>query len=404
LEIPLRNNIFVRSARFFKFGDNRSVPVLLHVLVAATIVSMVVMAVYSYDRYSLFSQEDHEVEWATVVFYLAAAVLGLKYALRHRRLFDGLVAMFCFFNGGEEFSWGQRLLGFSPPNYFLESNLQQEVSLHNFFGPNAHDLFFGTLVLGYFLLLPLLSWFKTTRTFTEWIGASAPPFSFAPWAILLVIVYVTYPFHLVGEWIEVIVAALFLAAAALFGNRILSSRKLLISLGLVLLTTGILTWVSNAQESRGTPERVSCAQAEVRGLLYDLIYGAAAGERLWRVKTPIHRRIFVAGNRGYVRNQEFKEFRSTQCTGFAGENSEARHRYVIDPWGLSYWVLIVPLPDGSMELTIYSFGPDRRRDSDEGTGSGGIETDDDIGITGILSNKNAPAVRDDDYPVFSVEP
>jgi hypothetical protein len=367
---------------------------------------MIYLARYWADYYSLISQEDHEVEWATVVFYLAAGLIGLLHAVLFRRPFDGLVAAFCLFNGGEEFSWGQRLMGFSPPKYFLEANIQQEVSLHNFFGPNTHDLFFGSVVIGYFVLLPVLARLARGRKLLERIGATAPATSFAPWAILLIVVYVPYPFHLVSEWIEAIVGGLFLCAAALLGHRDLSSKKVLIGVGVVFLFTVILTRISEAQERTGTPERIACAQLEVRNLLDDMLHGGAANEKLGELLTPIHRRVFIAENRGYLNASAFTKFNSTKCAGPVSDDAEVRHRYVIDPWGLSYWVFVLPLTDGTTRLTVYSFGPDRRRDSDEGRpGTSGLKDDDDISATGILVNKSSPFSNGDSLnPVFSIEP
>jgi hypothetical protein len=83
------------------------------------------------ERYEMLMQEDRFVEWGTVWLFLAAGLIGLRDSIRQRRIFDGLVALFCLFIAGEEFSWGQRLLGFYSPEYFLANNLQQEVNIHN---------------------------------------------------------------------------------------------------------------------------------------------------------------------------------------------------------------------------------------------------------------------------------
>jgi len=378
-------------------------PILIHLLVAGSLITMVLLARYSYEYYALTSQEDHEVEWATVVFYLSAAVAGITYAIRKRRVFDGLVGLFCLFNGGEEFSWGQRLLGFSPPKYFLEANVQQEVTLHNFFGSSVHNLLFSLVVVGYFVLLPLLARYDRGRKLLDKVGATSPPVAFTPWALLLSGIYVAYPIHLSSEWMETILAGLFLAAAAGSGGKILTSRKILTSISLVFLAMVILSRISNAQEKIGTPERVACAEAEVRNLLDDMLRGGATTEKFELFTLSTHKRIFVAGNRGYLNAERFKEFVSTRCTGLAAEDAELRHRYAIDPWGLSYWILIRPLPDGSRSLTVYSFGPDRRRDSDAGTKTGDAIDNDDISATGIIPGGNGRETKDE-TPVFSVEP
>ena len=141
------------------------VPLLFHALVTAYLAAMVLLFKFAPDYYGLISQEDQPVEWATVVLYLAAAFLFLRHGLRRRRVFDSLVGLYCLFVAGEEFSWGQRLLGLKPPKLFLEENVQQEINLHNFFGASTHDAVFLLTVLGYGVLLPLLA--RRARTSRE---------------------------------------------------------------------------------------------------------------------------------------------------------------------------------------------------------------------------------------------
>lgn len=372
------------------------IPVLFHALIAACLVTMVLLSRYAFASYAIISQEDHAIEWATVVFYLPAAFIGFRYAIRHRRIFDGLIALYCLFTGGEEFSWGQRLLGFSPPKFFMEKNVQQEFTLHNLFSEHAHDLIFSILVIGYGVVLPLLARQPRARQFLEKVGASVPPIEFAPWCIFLIALYVWYPIHLSSEWIETIVAAIFLAGSALLAKKRLTSKAILITVSLVFITSVALTNISNAQESKGTPERIACAKAEVQSLLYDIIHGGAATEKLLQYNGSIHRRIWVAENSGYLRGDHFSEFKATRCNGTTVHDEEARYQYGLDPWGLSYWFYIESLGNGEQRLTVYSFGPNRRRDSNEGTpGGDGTSDDDDIAATGTLSNKTKENIETD---------
>src|SRR5688572_18030880 len=69
--------------------------------------------------------------WVGVMLLGAAGFLNPEDAWRRRSIFTALIALFCLFVAGEEFSWGQRLLGFGSPEYFLENNFQQELNLHN---------------------------------------------------------------------------------------------------------------------------------------------------------------------------------------------------------------------------------------------------------------------------------
>ena len=71
------------------------------------------------------------------VFFRRRWRLLLQASLRRRKrspvdvtLLAGL-GLFCWFVAGEEISWGQRLLAFQPPEFFLRENFQQELNLHN---------------------------------------------------------------------------------------------------------------------------------------------------------------------------------------------------------------------------------------------------------------------------------
>lgn len=99
--------------------------------------------------------EDGLVESLTMLVYAVAGVLGgltaraLQRAgdARHALAYAGLaLGMLCV--AGEEISWGQRLLQFTPPAYFQAHNLQHETTLHNLVhGAHIHRLY--VLVAGY---------------------------------------------------------------------------------------------------------------------------------------------------------------------------------------------------------------------------------------------------------------
>src|SRR5687768_3718807 len=110
------------------------VPRLFHAVAAAFIAGCLWFADRRPDAYGAAMQEDRIIEWLTVFVFAAAGVIMLRRALRERRVFDGLVALFLLFVAGEEMSWGQRVLGLTPPAVFLEHNTQQELNVHNFAG------------------------------------------------------------------------------------------------------------------------------------------------------------------------------------------------------------------------------------------------------------------------------
>ncbi len=106
--------------------------------------------------------EDAPVEW--LEFYCLVGA-GLAFFEASRRsiaqkskalVFAGL-GLLCLFVAGEEVSWGQRILGFTPPGYFAYHNVQREVTIHNlqawWMRPSTAALAF---MLGYGILLPAM--------------------------------------------------------------------------------------------------------------------------------------------------------------------------------------------------------------------------------------------------------
>nr|NIP79331.1 hypothetical protein [Gemmatimonadota bacterium]NIQ54036.1 hypothetical protein [Gemmatimonadota bacterium]NIU74220.1 hypothetical protein [Gammaproteobacteria bacterium]NIX44248.1 hypothetical protein [Gemmatimonadota bacterium]NIY08467.1 hypothetical protein [Gemmatimonadota bacterium] len=153
-----------------------------HVVAGLYVAVMVGLAALDASGYYTLVQEDGPVEWATVGLFAVAGVVRLRAAWRGRHLFDGLVGAFCLFVAGEEISWGQRLVGYTPPEQFLAANFQQEANVHNFvdvFG--RPGLILAALLLAYGVLLPAVSRWSQARGVLDRLGASAPPAAAAPW-------------------------------------------------------------------------------------------------------------------------------------------------------------------------------------------------------------------------------
>ncbi|MCG2461187.1 hypothetical protein K8352_10545 [Flavobacteriaceae bacterium F89] len=81
--------------------------------------------------------EDGLFENATAVFFILAFVFFLAIAVKssiknnHTRFVVILLALFSFFVGMEEISWGQRLFNIETPEYLQERNYQEELTVHN---------------------------------------------------------------------------------------------------------------------------------------------------------------------------------------------------------------------------------------------------------------------------------
>ncbi len=91
----------------------------------------------------IITAEDHYFEWVGALSLFAASGLFLYAFLRTRRnekalgfspyrkwAYLAFAALF-FFGGGEEISWGQRILGLQTPEAIAEVNNKDEINLHN---------------------------------------------------------------------------------------------------------------------------------------------------------------------------------------------------------------------------------------------------------------------------------
>ena len=329
------------------------------IVVTAITLSVFAVAYYSRDLYELYMQEDHFVEWLTATLFAIGGGIRLRQAVKQRHLFDGLVALFSFFVAGEEFSWGQRLVGYTPADLFLSHNVQQEATLHNFADVLGRPKWSLIAVLaGYGLLLPLAYRFAPTRKVMERMGATAPPNSLAPWFAVTIIMLVWYPLSYSGEWLELIASVLFLGAAT-------TTPTFLVSLAVGAVAALALTVVSG-HRSGGEPA-TACARAEVTSLLSDITGGAGSIDLL--AARSLEKRVWSAISDGDIDAGRMSKFQSTRC---AGSIASSRRRYAVDPWGSSYWVRVHERADDTADVEVYSFGPNRRRDESSGAASDDI--------------------------------
>ena len=101
--------------------------------------------------------------FAKVAFQLTAAIFFVilihnfikkKQALA--AIFAGLVIFVLIVMAGEELSWGQRIIHWSTPDFFIKNNSQHETNLHNL----ATQLFQNMLYFGGWLLLVALPFWR----------------------------------------------------------------------------------------------------------------------------------------------------------------------------------------------------------------------------------------------------
>ena len=365
-------------------GDTDAVvPALFHLLAALWIGSMLLVAYRWPHHYETLLQEDRPVEWGTVWLFLVAGIVRSFEAIRTRRPFDALVALFCLFVAGEEFSWGQRLFGYGSPEYFLANNYQQELNLHNLPGAVFKPKWVLILALaGYGVLLPLVARSQRIRQLLARVGATPPPAALAPWFVVAVILLLWYPLDLTGEWVEFLAGGLFVV------SKKLAAGTLWLVLSLALIFGVALTKITDAIERDRDVERSACARLEAQNLIDDIALSDAATDKLKR-RSSVHKRAWSALNDGYVIRERARAFEATRCGGDSntgesgggggGGDGSARRRYAVDPWGMSYWVHAQKTDDGRQRVMVYSFGPNRRRD-----GMAGAPAGDDISAIALI--------------------
>ena len=324
-----------------------------HVLAAIWVLATLLLGLTAPQRYRMLLQEDRVVEWATVWLFLCAGVVALGAAVKGRRVFDALVALFCLFVAGEEFSWGQRLFGYFPPEFFLRRNEQQELSVHNLPQSVQPGLILMLALAGHGLVIPLLArWRRASRGF-ERAGVTAPPGPLVFWYAVAIFLLWWYPLVLTGEWVELLAGAIFLMwsapAPSLCGPLLASAAVVGVA----------MTALSGTIDRERDVTRQACVVAEVAALVEDLASGQAGTRDLWHMRR-VHKRVFSSISDGFIDAEGLRQFNGVQC-GLPAGNADLRRRYGLDPWGSPYWIE-VERNAPSWRVTAYSFGPNRRRD------------------------------------------
>lgn len=335
------------------------------------------------DVYYRLVQEDDLLEWATFWAFALAALMLARTALTRwrvdRRLdwFSAGVALFCALVAMEEISWGQRLLGFRPPEYFLEHNYQQELNVHNTLGKDLREAVLAGIILGFGVILPMLARLTPTRRLLERFGVWSPPLGLVPGFLACFALYVTYPVDYSGEWAEAMLGVSFLFTSLLRAERLAISETLglvgAIVVALVLATGS--TYLSRERRA-AAPAAVEAAHTELAALREDFL--------ALRPLTPcgLHKRVYTfVENRGHGGLYE-GEFAALAQRGLP----EARARYFLDPWDSPYW-LRDECGDGGRRrrIDLYSTGPNRVRDSSDWELDG-----DDLGVV-VFETGSAPA-------------
>jgi hypothetical protein len=158
-------------------------------ILVLTIVMLIIGYVLFFINIPAFNHyvvEDGPVEWLTVFGLLLGVMVCISrfFSLIHKRSWwfltvTILIGLMLFFVAGEEISWGMRILGIHPSEFFEKNNAQHETNFHNLIvdGVKVNKLVFSLLlsiVFGiYLVIVPIV--YQKNQTVKNFFDKSAVP-------------------------------------------------------------------------------------------------------------------------------------------------------------------------------------------------------------------------------------
>ncbi len=379
----------------------------------AVVANLLIIGVWAYaaflndrfkDFYYMSAQEDEYLEWGTFWAFIFAAAVCVLAGVWQRRTTGDLpwflfgVAVFCVVVAMEEISWGQRVFAYRPPVYFLEHNFQQELNVHNVMSTSTRKLVLKAIILGYGVALPLAPLIPGVKRLFARLGVVVPPLALAPSFFAAFLLYQRYDgftwldddwdsdwwdaWSFTGEWVEIMLGLGFLfaaiAAALAFrgekksgaerkpgvGRKPGAERKpgaalarplvAVVASWLLVVAVGVVNAAVSRNMRSAAPEVVETTRGELAALKGDFLGGEV------RTKCNRHRRLYTFKEK-YDQDALLEgEFAALTAQGLPEERAE----FFLDPWNSPYWIRDrCDSDEGRRIVFIYSFGPNRRRES-----------------------------------------
>jgi hypothetical protein len=167
----------------------RAISNLSILLIPTLILIFFVVQMIDPNYYKFITNEDHIVEWLTIICLILAGIFSFMIAIRQRNQLDRkfwfylIFALACVIFALEEMSWGQRIFNIQSPEFFLENSDQQEINIHNvlqewFSFRTKHVAAWVLFVYG--TCLPIFAVNQKVRNFFDCLGISNPPLALAP--------------------------------------------------------------------------------------------------------------------------------------------------------------------------------------------------------------------------------
>ena len=342
-----------------------------NVLVLGILAYAFVLQAIDPDFYYQSAQEDAYVEWASFWAFVLAAVAFARRAPHYRNVSNSFpwflygLALFCFVVAMEEISWGQRLFGYRPPVYFLEYNFQQEFNLHNVVDTDYRKLALTLIIAGYGIALPVAAKWSYLKNWFERLGIVVPTTALIPAYASAFLLYVVYPWSHSGEWVELMLGMSFLFSAVLMprdagaqdqaitASRFGGGRNTAIAF-VAVIGLGLLSGVASRAQQQAHPANLEAAKNEVEAIARDFADGLAESD------CSLHKRLYT-----FVEDYEQYDLYDGSFSGLQAQGlPEERADFFLDPWNSPYWIRDrCSRRSDERILFIYSFGPNRRRES-----------------------------------------
>jgi len=319
---------------------------------------------YQPDLYYTAVQEDELLEWSSFWAFIIAGIIYIYIAAKRPRLLTALwfpfgLMAFCLFVAFEEISWGQRIFGYRPPEYFLEFNYQQELNLHNIIDNDWRKIATALVIFGYGVVVPLAGLFNPVRKLYFRFGILAPQVELAPAFLLCGIAQQTYPINFTGEWVELTLGMCFMFAALTTAmqqeKKISTLSPRLLGITVLMVLAGILSTQAVGYQRSQDPALVDAAKAELDALKSDFRHYQEK-----KIRCGFHKRIYTYSQMTNRKNLTEGSFASLTQQGLPDDRAE----FFLDPWNYAYWLRHNCAADGHAKaMYLYSFGPNRRRES-----------------------------------------
>jgi len=126
-------------------------------------ICIILLSVFDIDTYYYLIREDGPVEYASSIFWVMSAFIvlfhtihlsGSKSGAGYQATFNIMLIVFFIICGGEEISWGQRIIGMETPEFVKSVNVQNEINIHNIGSISLFSNLFFLGMVTFFLFIP----------------------------------------------------------------------------------------------------------------------------------------------------------------------------------------------------------------------------------------------------------